>query len=235
MTENLTRRRLLTCAAGSVAALAVGGAPRSRAAGAGDRPQDARQALDKLMAGNARFVNRMQVRPRQDDEWLAALHLGQRPFAAILGCADSRIPPELLFDQGFGDLFVIRVAGNVVNSDVVGSIEYAVAHLRTPLIMVLGHEGCGAVSAALGSKEMRDGEPAGVRSILTAIQPAVWDIDPALDPKARLARGVENNVRWSMRRIAESDWLAQALRDDSALIVGAVFEFETGRVRVLNV
>ena len=235
MTDDMTRRRWFTCAAGGVGALGLVGAQRSRAAEP-ERPQDAREALKQLMEGNERFVNEVQqIRPLQDDEeWMATLRLGQRPFATILGCADSRIPPEMIFDQGFGDLFVIRVAGNVVDSHVLGSIEYAVAHLHTPLIMVLGHENCGAVTAALGSKEQRDAEPAGVRAILDAIEPAIWDIDRALEPKARVAKGVERNVRWSMRRIAESDWLARALRNDSALIVGAVVGFEAGRVRLLG-
>ena len=232
MPDKVTRRRWLGCTAGGAASLILGGAPRSRAAEP-DTPRNAEEALEKLMVGNERFVKVAEIRPHQDEEWTATLNLGQHPFATILGCADSRIPPELIFDQGFGDLFVIRVAGNVVDTHVLGSIEYAVAHLHTPLIMVLGHENCGAVTAALAPKEQRDAEPAGVRAILDAIEPAIWDIDRALEPKARVAKGVERNVRWSMRRIAESNWLARSLRNDKALIVGAVVGFETGRVRVL--
>src|SRR3954451_4698797 len=114
-----------------------------------NRPATADEALARLMAGNDRFVGGEARFPTVQKEILANLARAQRPYATILGCSDSRVPPELLFDAGFGELFVIRVAGNVLSADVAGSLQYAGVHLKTPLFLVLGHEGCGAVSAAV--------------------------------------------------------------------------------------
>ena len=106
---------------------------------------DPQVALDRLMAGNQRFVDAQMQHPGQDPDHRLKLSQGQQPFATILTCSDSRLPPELLFDQGLGDLFVARVAGNIVDPALLGSVEYAVGHLKTPLIVVIGHEKCGAV------------------------------------------------------------------------------------------
>src|ERR1700742_1072794 len=110
------------------------------------------EALERLKAGNARFVAGTASVPTVQKEVLADLAKGQQPYATILGCSDSRVPPELIFDAHFGELFVIRVAGNVISPEVMGSMQYAGAHLHTPLFVVLGHEGCGAVKAAVDSK-----------------------------------------------------------------------------------
>src|SRR6187431_3008657 len=112
----------------------------------------AEQALTRLKDGNERFVNGQARFPTVQKEILADLALGQSPYATILGCSDSRVPPELIFDAGFGELFIIRVAGNVVSPEVIGTLQYAGVHLRTPLFVVLGHDGCGAVDAALAVK-----------------------------------------------------------------------------------
>ncbi|HEY7392870.1 MAG TPA: carbonic anhydrase [Bryobacteraceae bacterium] len=133
-------------------------------------------ALTRLLDGNQRYARHKERHPDQSAARQKELAGGQHPFAVILGCADSRVPPELLFDQGLGDLFVIRVAGNIVDDAVLGSIEYAVEHLGTKLILVLGHENCGAVSAAV-----EGGEAAGhLRAVGTAIQPSV--VGTAKDP-----------------------------------------------------
>src|SRR4051812_45191776 len=112
-------------------------------------PMSPDAALARMMEGNARFLRGEPLFSHQHLEVLADLAHGQRPFATVLGCSDSRVPPELLFDAGFGELFVIRVAGNVISPEIWGSVQYAAAHLNSRLIMVLGHEGCGAVQAAL--------------------------------------------------------------------------------------
>ena len=133
-------------------------------------PRDGDEALEWLLEGNARFA---QDRPREFHEGLrrrAMLSEGQHPFASVLGCADSRVPPELVFDTGLGDLFVIRVAGNVASEDEAGSIEYGVDHLDLRLVLVLGHEGCGAVSAALGEAE---GETEELSRLLEQVKPAL--------------------------------------------------------------
>src|SRR4029077_7383812 len=134
-------------------------------------------------------------------EAFARLREGQRPFAAILGCSDSRVPPELLFDQGFGDLFVMRLAGNIISSGVAGSIQYAYQHLGTSLLVVLGHEGCGAVKAALAAKFNRAKHPERIRQLVGFLEPGLECIDPGQSAAEQLEAGVEANVRWSMQQI----------------------------------
>src|SRR6201997_2496044 len=112
----------------------------------------AEQGLQKLMEGNQRFMHGEAHFPTVCKETLAALAKGQHPYATILGCSDSRVPPELIFDANFGELFIVRVAGNVISPEIMGSIQYAGSHLHTPLFVVLGHEGCGAVKAAIAHK-----------------------------------------------------------------------------------
>ncbi|HEY4484757.1 MAG TPA: carbonic anhydrase, partial [Nitrospiria bacterium] len=149
-TPELTRRALLRLGLVSFAGLAVAGGiyPRRVIAseGHGLNPD---KALTMLMEGNARYVEGKMLHPNQAADRMGELAKGQHPFAVILGCADSRVPPEIVFDQGLGDLFVLRVAGNIADDAVIGSIEYAVEHLGTTLVFVLGHERCGAVSAAV--------------------------------------------------------------------------------------
>src|SRR6185369_11436892 len=110
------------------------------------------QELARLVAGNERFLRGEARFPTVQKEVLAELTKGQRPFATIIGCSDSRVPPELVFDASFGELFIVRVAGNVISPEVIGTLQYAGVHLKTPLFVVLGHEGCGAVQAALKTK-----------------------------------------------------------------------------------
>src|SRR6187401_755058 len=117
-----------------------------------DGQPTADEVLARLVAGNTRFVRGEARFPTLQKEVLAELAKGQRPYATIIGCSDSRVPPELVFDAGFGELFIVRIAGNVISSEVMGTLQYAGVHLRTPLFVVLGHEGCGAVSAALAAR-----------------------------------------------------------------------------------
>src|SRR5256885_7626545 len=128
---------------------------------------DATSALARLREGNRRFAaNRSASNPLASQARRTQLIAGQEPFAIILGCSDSRVPTELVFDQGFGDLFVVRVAGNVISDDVVGSIAYAALHLRTSLFVVLGHAGCGAVTAAVDAKLKKIKEPERIEALL---------------------------------------------------------------------
>jgi len=162
---------------------------------------------------------------------VAMLSEGQHPFGIVLGCADSRVAPELVFDHGLGDLFVIRVAGNVVAEDEAGSIEYALQHLGVPLLVVLGHDNCGAVTAALGAHEDEPGE---LVSLLRRILPALGGIDPSLPMQERIRLGVEANVRQSVAQLrAIQDRLGQSAAERT-LIVGAVYDLETGRVRAVE-
>ena len=193
----------------------------------------AQQALDRVLEGNARFVAGKPLRPHQTAQWRAGLTAGQHPIAAILGCSDSRVPLEVLLDQGFGDLFVIRVAGNVVAEDERGSIEYAVAHLGVPLVLVMGHEQCGAVSAAFMTEAERKNEPPEVLTLLDRITPALARI-PAGAPEARIHAGVEANARRSMGQLLDTPLLRERVAAHRLMVKSAVYELGTSRVRILD-
>ena len=194
----------------------------------------AAEAKARLEAGNLRFTSGKPQHPRASAGWRAGLATGQHPFATILACSDSRAPLELLFDQGFGDLFVIRVAGNVAAADEMGSIEYAANHLGVPLVLVLGHEQCGAVTAALGSESDRKRETEDIQTLLERIEPAVKGLPPGLEAPERVHRGVEANVRQSVRALRESPALKSRVEQGEIAIAGAVYELETGKVRWLE-
>ena len=198
-----------------------------------DGPVGADEAFSRLMEGNARFLRGEPRFAHTPIEMLPDLVEGQRPFAAILGCSDSRVPPELIFDAKFGDLFVVRVAGNVVSPEIWGSLQYASAHLQTQLFMVLGHEGCGAVQAALAAKNEGAQERSRIQVLLENILPGLDDIDPRLPPQHKLERAVEANVRWSIRQFRETPEGQARIAEGRIKVVGAVYEIATGRVRVL--
>ncbi len=189
-------------------------------------------ALARLVAGNERFLaGQPQPRPAGPS---AELVEGQRPFATILGCSDSRVPPELLFDAGFGELFVIRVAGNLILPAVMGSIQYAGVHLRTPLFMILGHEGCGAVMAALAALHRGGVERSRIQILLDSIRPGLEGIPADATPDDQLRRGVEANVRWSMRQLLDTPEGRARMAEGHLRLVGGVYELATGRVRLLD-
>ena len=193
------------------------------------------EALQRLKEGNARFLAGQARFPTVQKQVLAELARAQHPFATILGCSDSRVPPELLFDAGFGELFVIRVAGNVLGPAIEGTLQYAGTHLQTPLFVVLGHEACGAVQAALAS--LHEGARHGrrIEVLLENILPALEGLDPAMPPKALLRRAVEANVRWTVGRILDTPEAKARLASGTTMkLVGAVYELETGRVRFLD-
>ena len=188
----------------------------------------AEEALERLVAGNERFVRGKARFPTARREVLAELAKAQRPYATILGCSDSRVPPELVFDAGFGELFVIRVAGNVVSPEIMGSLQYAGVHLRTPLFVVLGHQGCGAVQAALAAKLQGRREARHIAGLLETIQPGLRGVGDRLDA------AVEANVRWSMRQVLETPEAKARKAEGVMKLVGAIYELRTGRVRFLR-
>ena len=203
-------------------------------AGHGDHnPLSADEALARLMEGNARFLCGEPHSSHTQKGILADLVKGQHPFATILGCSDSRVPPELIFDAGFGELFIIRVAGHVVSPEVAGSLQYAGTHLKTQLFMVLGHEGCGAVQAALAAKFQGAQERSRIQLLLQNLLPALDGMDPQLPPPQRLAYAVETNVRWTMRQILDSPEGRARMAEGRMKVVGAVCDIATGRVRLL--
>jgi carbonic anhydrase len=192
------------------------------------------EALNRLREGNERFVSGNARFPTIQKEVLADLAKGQHPFATVLGCSDSRVPPELLFDAGFGELFVIRVAGNVLGPSIAGTLQYAGTHLHTPLFIVLGHEGCGAVEAAVAEKLHGARHRSRIALLLKNIVPALDNLDQTLPPAALLSAAVEANVRWTIRELLESpEGQARASVGDVKL-VGAVYDIATGRVRFLE-
>jgi carbonic anhydrase len=192
------------------------------------------EALHRLIDGNARFLRGESRFAGMRPEMLAELSKGQQPFATVLGCADSRVPPELIFDAILGELFVVRVAGNVLSPEVAGSFQYAGVHLRTPLFVVLGHEGCGAIQAALESRFLGIQHRSRIQILLDSIMPALQDVDAALPPYEQLARAVEANVRWTMRQILESPEGKARVAAGEYKLVGAVYDIASGRVRFLE-
>lgn len=199
------------------------------------RPQTPQEALEYLREGNQRFVLRQPRHGGISEEVFASLRENQRPFAIILGCSDSRVPPELVFDQSFGDLFVIRLAGNLIAPGVAGSIQYAYQHLGTTLLVVLGHDDCGAVKAALAAKFRRAKHPERIQQLVELIEPGLEHIDPQVSAAEQLVAGVEANVRWSMQQVIRTPEAREAFgRKDGVLIVGAIYELATGKVRWLD-
>jgi carbonic anhydrase len=192
----------------------------------------AEQGLQKLIAGNQRFMCGQAKFPTVCKETLADLAREQKPFATILGCSDSRVPPELIFDANFGELFIVRVAGNVISPEVMGSLQYAGAHLLTPLFVVLGHAGCGAIKAALEYKLNGVQLRSRIQILVNNILPGLPEFDAQSSQEEKLASAIEANVRWSMHQLLETPEGQNALKMGVKL-VGAVYDITTGQVRFL--
>jgi carbonic anhydrase len=191
------------------------------------------EALARLIAGNERFVAGHARFPTVQKEVLADLAKGQRPFATIIGCSDSRVPPELVFDASFGELFIVRVAGHVLSPEVMGSMQYAAVHLQTPLFVVLVHEGCGAVQAALDTLRQGTAERARIALLLDRILPGLADVDASLAPEAQWQAAVEANVRWTLHQVRDTPEGQARMKEGILRLEGAVYELTTGRVRFL--
>lgn len=185
-------------------------------------------ALQKLMAGNQRFTQQHPQYPDQTKARILEVAQAQHPFATILSCADSRVPAEIIFDQGIGDIFDVRVAGNIATPETLGSIEYAVALLGTPLLMVLGHERCGAVTAAVKNEAL----PGEIGSFVKAILPALGQV------KDKSGDAVDNavtaNVLYQIEQLQRSTLLTERLQSGQLKIVGARYDLDTGSVTILT-
>lgn len=195
---------------------------------------DPEEAWLRLRSGNERFALNEPVHPHESLSWRRHMAHSARPFAAILGCSDPASPPELLFDQGIGDLFVIRVAGNVVADDVLGSLQFAGAHLGTRLFVVLGHEGCQTVRVALEEHCGRGRQAGRLESVVHLILPALAHLPHRGDVSALMTEAVEANVRHSTRRVAAMTEARKALEQRRIKVVAAMAQPETGRVRWLD-
>lgn len=185
-------------------------------------------ALQKLMDGNRRYIDQKRTFPDQSRSRILEVAKGQNPFATILGCSDSRVAPEIIFDQGLGDLFDIRVAGNFIDNVVLGNMEYAVLELGVPLLVVLGHERCGAVKAALDGKPV----PGHIGSLVRAIKPAVSATKG--QPGDAWDNAVRANVKMSVNNLkARSPILAKAIKAGTLKVVGGRYDLDTGTVEII--
>jgi carbonic anhydrase len=200
-----------------------------------DQPDiSADEAIRRLVAGNQRFLQGEARSFNNQRQLLADFARQQKPYATILGCSDSRVPPELTFDAGLGELFVIRVAGNVFLPEIAGSMQYAGSHLRTPLFVVLGHEGCGAVKAAMESRCHGVQQGSRIQILVDSILPSLHDTDPALPAGEQFAQAVEKNVCWTVRQIRETPEGRARLAEGRMRVIGAIYEIASGRVRFLD-
>ena len=196
----------------------------------------AREALERLAEGNRRFVaNVRSLDALASPTRRAELAAGQTPFAIVLGCSDSRVPAEIVFDQGLGDLFVIRVAGNIVAPSQVGSVEFAADRFGTRLVVVLGHSQCGAIQATLDSLLRRDLAPSlGIHSIVERVRPSVESLlagELRHDHDALVSQAVRANVRASANHLRHgSAILERLIRDEGLVVVGAEYSLESGEV-----
>ena len=196
----------------------------------------AREALGRLREGNGRFASGVRSNDMLANQTRRSeLATGQEPFAIILGCSDSRVPAEIIFDQGLGDLFVIRVAGNIVASSQVGSVEFAAERFGTPLVVVLGHSRCGAVLATLEElTRPREKQSRNLRSIVDRIRPSVEALlatELRLDSEALVRHAVRSNVRASANQLRYgSEVLEPLIQGQRLLVVGAEYSLETGVV-----
>jgi carbonic anhydrase len=201
--------------------------------------------LQRLMAGNQRFTTGQSISPDHGLDRIRSLAQSQSPIAVILGCADSRVPPELIFDQGLGSLFTIRVAGNIADDASLGSIEYAVTALNVKLVMVLGHERCGAVTAALNALTNGTHLPGHLESLTKAIEPAIAKLrptalhqEPAQTQQQQFGNLLDQSVRANIRAVVQilstsQPVLAQRFEQKTLKIVGGYYDLDSGAVEVI--
>lgn len=230
---NLSRRTLFKFGAGAIGTgvLTAGIGSKlmvSEPAVAQQKDINPEQALQSLIEGNQRFVTRKRRNPNQTQTRLVEVAKAQKPFASILGCADSRVPSEIVFDQGLGDLFVCRIAGNVATAEEIGSLEFGSLVLGSKVIMVLGHERCGAVDATIKGAQV----PGQIASLLDAIKPAIkTSADQTGDP---LENATKANVVFQMERLKASPVISQLIREGKLKIGGGYYDLDTGAVTMVG-
>ncbi len=228
---NISRRNSLKFVAGAIGTgiLAAGAgadfAAPEPAIAENDLAPDA--ALQKLMDGNKRFVERKRLHPNQDFGRITEVAKSQKPFAAILGCADSRVPSEFVFDQGFGDLFVCRVAGNVATPEEIGSLEFGTLVLGAKVLIVVGHERCGAVTATIKGEQV----PGQIGSLIDAIKPAVESSKN--QPGDSVENAVKANVILQAKRLKESPVISKLIQENKLKVVGGYYDLDTGTVTII--
>jgi carbonic anhydrase len=186
-------------------------------------------ALQMLIAGNLRFVSSLRQNPNQTFTRITEVAPSQAPFAAILGCADSRFPTEIIFDRGFGDIFVCRVAGNVATPEEIGSLEFGTLVLGAKVLMVVGHENCGAVKAAIAGAPV----PGQIGSLIDSIKPAVESSKNL--PGDKVANAVKANIVLQAKRLKQSPVISQLILQGKLLVVGGYYDLDTGAVTIIPV
>jgi carbonic anhydrase len=234
---SLSRRRFFTCVCcASLAGLTAvsGGVPSSSAAGGKRTDYSPDQALELLRSGNQSFITDAPYRRETTDrERRIEIARGQTPFVVLVGCSDSRVPPELLFGRGLGELFIVRNAGNTVDSAAMGSIEYGVAELGVPLIVVLGHEKCGAVQAAVSVVKENATFPGSIGRMIEPIVPAV--LKAQSQPGDLLDNAVRENVRRTVHRLRTSEALLLGpIKTGKLKVVGARYDLDDGQVEFFD-
>jgi carbonic anhydrase len=230
--SNISRRRMLQFGAGAVGTTVIASALGHEIVSAppaiakNNMTPDA--ALRQLMAGNQRFVAQKRKSPNQDVVRLKEVAKGQKPYAAILGCADSRVPSEIVFDQGLGDLFVCRVAGNVATPEEIGSLEFGTAVLGTKVIVVMGHERCGAVEATIKGNAV----PGQIGSLLDAIRPSLAKAKGL--PGDPLENACKANISYQVEQLKKSPVLTDLIATGKLKIVGGYYDLDTGVVSLVG-
>lgn len=191
------------------------------------------EAINRLLAGNERYVKATNLQVNVS-ETRGVLSKGQNPYACILSCADSRISPELCFDEERGDLFVTRVAGNFVNTDILASLEYAVAVLNAPLIMVLGHTSCGAIDAAIKAYTQNTAFPGHIQALTTSLAPAVKLAFQKVKGNELLAATTVENVKLNVTKLTESNpIISERIKQGNLKVVGGIYDLSSGRVSLV--
>lgn len=188
------------------------------------------QAFAQLMEGNKRFVSMKRTNPNQDIMRLTEVAKGQNPFAAILSCADSRVPSEIIFDRGIGDLFVVRNAGNTATPEEIGSLEFGTLVLGAKVLMVIGHESCGAVVATMTGGEV----PGQIGSVLAQIEPAVKDFAGKQDDKDAVKKATEKNILYQIEKLSQSPVISKLIEEGKLKIVGGYYDLDTGTIILVS-
>jgi carbonic anhydrase len=227
--KSIPRRRLLQlCSLGTASLLTSTSLDRQAKATETVQPTDPDTALKRLLNGNLRFIKQRPSRPDQSFQRLQQVSKAQHPFATLLSCADSRVPPEIVFDEGIGDIFDIRIPGNIVTAETLGSLEYATEVLGSPLIVVMGHKRCGAVKAAVEKEKLSGSIGAFVRPIL----PAIATIKDR--PGDRINNAVLANIKYQIGQINQkSEIIRQRTAAGKLKLVSCYYDLDTGKVTVL--
>lgn len=229
---HLSRRNILKLGAGAVgtgvltAGLGSELLAKNQAVAEEDLTPD--QSLQRLIEGNQRFINGRRQNPHQDIARLIEVAKGQKPFAAILGCADSRVPSEIIFDQGFGDLFVCRLAGNIATQGAIGSLEFAVLSLGAKVIMVMGHKRCGAVDATIRGGQV----PGQIASLLEAIKPAIKN--SGTPTAAQVEEATKANILYQAERVRNSSVISQLIQEGKVKVVGGYYDLDNGKISLVS-